>query len=261
MKRSGILLAGLLAALAGAGEAQAQGYAMPSQENWKLQGAYRWWQPDLQGTLQKNGLELDGSEIDLPGDLGLDEGQSYQITGALQFKPGVKLRGSYTKLSLDGDVAVDRLLRYEDVTFFRGTQLVSTIRGAFWTGDLEFDFSKGGWGYAGVLLGARYLDVDYVTVAPATSKRIQEQLQTVVPTIGLALRYYAGRISLSGEGAGMSIGKNGTAWELDGSARLHLSDRLSVMGGYRLYSVKTEKDVDLFELRESGFYFGAEISL
>jgi len=217
--------------------------------------------PDLEGTLQKSGELFEGSELDLPTDLGFDEGQSYQITGALQFKPAVKLRGSYTKLSLDGDVATDRLIRYDDVTFFRGTQLVSTIRGAFWTGDLEFDFAKGSWGYAGVLVGARYLDIDYVTVAPATSQRVQEQLQVPVPTLGLALRYYAGRLSLSGEGAGMSIGKDGTAWELDGSARLHLSDRLSVMGGYRLFSVKSEKDVDLLEFRESGFYFGAEISL
>lgn len=261
MKRSGILLAAVLAAAAGVGEARAQGYALPSQEAWKLQGAYRWWEPDLRGTIQKAGIEVEGTEIDLPGDLGFEEGQSFQITGALQFKPGVKLRGSYTKLSLDGDVEVERVLRYGDVTFFRGTQVVSTIRGEYWGGDLEFDFAKGSWGYAGVLLGARYLDADYVSVAPATSERVQEPFEVVVPTIGLAFRYYAGRMSLSGEGAGLTIGESGTAWELDGSARLHISDRLSLLGGYRLFSVKTEKDVDLFELRESGFYFGAELSL
>jgi hypothetical protein len=86
-------------------------------------------------------------------------------------------------------------------------------------------------------------------------------LRSPVPSLGAAARVYAGRLSLDGELSGLSIGSRGTVVEAQASARVHISDRLAVQGGYRMIKMKAEDGLDLGDVRLSGFTFGVELSL
>jgi hypothetical protein len=79
--------------------------------------------------------------------------------------------------------------------------------------------------------------------------------------VGIEGRGYAGRLSLEAELAGLSVGSLGRYYEFETSARFHISDRLAVQGGYRLFSIDTEEEPDVFKLKLSGWQFGLELSL
>jgi hypothetical protein len=57
------------------------------------------------------------------------------------------------------------------------------------------------------------------------------------------------------------VGSLGRYYEFETSARFHISDRLAVQGGYRLFSIDTEEEPDVFKLKMSGWQFGLELSL
>ena len=79
--------------------------------------------------------------------------------------------------------------------------------------------------------------------------------------IGVAGRAYAGRVSVEGEFAGLSVGSRGSFYEFETSARVHLSDRLAVLGGYRVLSLNAKDKLDLVKIRMGGWQFGLELSL
>ena len=59
----------------------------------------------------------------------------------------------------------------------------------------------------------------------------------------------------------MSAGSLGSFYEFETSARVHLSDRLAVQGGYRVLSLDAKDDPDLVKIRMGGWQFGLELSL
>src|SRR2546428_13875200 len=94
---------GALAEWGGSGGPSREG--LPSQERYRLRLEYREWRPDLTGTMVKASRDADGTVVDLNDDLALQKDRTFQARGEIQFKPGQKLRASYTKLNYHGDVA------------------------------------------------------------------------------------------------------------------------------------------------------------
>jgi hypothetical protein len=252
------LAAWLLLVLPGA--AGAQESLLPSAEQYRLRVEYREYRPSLTGIVQKGNGETPGTELDVMDDLGFVDERSYEIHGAIQFKLGHKLRVSYTRIDYDANVPeAPRTFIFGNTRFERFSNVISSASGALYTAEYEWDFVKGPRGYFGVLVGAKALDMDYAIVSGPD--REASTLRAPVPAIGAAGRFYAGRLSLDGEMSGLSIGSLGSTFEAQTSARVQISDRLAVQGGYRLVKLKGEKDLDMGDMRLSGFTFGLELSL
>lgn len=234
---------------------------LPSQERYGLRLEYREFRPDLTGTMVKGSRDSAGTIIDLNNDLALEKDRTFELRGAIQFKPGQKIRGSYTRVNYHGDAKASRNFIFGETRFFRNDRVVTTMKGGYYSADLEWDFVKGPNGFLGALLGARMLDVDRVLVSPVDFQREQDTLRHPQPVIGVVGRGYAGRLSFEGEFAGLSFGNRGSVYELDGSAHLHLSDRLAVQGGYRKLSAKPKDGADTVDFRMGGWHFGIELSL
>jgi hypothetical protein len=242
--------------------ARAQDSPLPSAEHYRLRVEYREYRPSLTGVVQKGNGETAGSEVDLEDDLGFTDQRSFEVHGAIQFRPGHKLRLSYTMLDYDANVPeAIRSFTFGDTRFERLSNVLTSAKGALYTAEYEWDFFKGSRGYLGVLLGAKAIDMDWVMVSPP-SEREADTLRGVVPSIGAAGRVYAGRFSLDGEmSSGLGIATSGSAFEAQTSIRLNLSDRFAVQGGYRLVKMKGEQGLDMGDMRLGGFTFGAELSL
>ena len=245
--------------LAAARGALAQG--LPPAEVYKLRLEYREFRPSLTGEVQKGFSGVPGTLLDLESDLGLGNKRTFAIRGTLKLAAGHKLRGSYTPFSYRGDVIAGRTFKFDDSTFERFTRVVTDLKGAYYTGEYEWDFIRGSTGYLGLLVGAKVVDTDDLIVGPNEGIREQETIRGPIPVVGASGRVYTGRLSFEGELSGLSIGKRGFLFELDTGARLHISDRLSVGGGYRLVSSRGEEDLKFFRLRLRGWQFGLEISL
>jgi hypothetical protein len=247
-----------LGALSGASFSAAQS-SLPSAEQYTVRVEYRRWHANLEGAFRQGLL---GTTIDPVADLGVpaDE-KTREIHGALQVAAGHKLRVGYIKLGYAGDTVVDRTLVYSGTVFPINTRVVTSLKGGYWSAGYEFDFLERDTGYLGVVLGGRLLDVDSILVAPDAG--IQEAVSTksVAPTLSLAGRVYASKISLGGEIGGLYLGDRGYLLDADASARLHFSDRAALQVGYRYIKARGELDAeDFLEVKLSGLTYGIEVS-
>jgi hypothetical protein len=244
-----------------AGALAQNGESLPSQERYHLRLEYREYRPNLTGTMTKTTRDVEGTAVDFVDDLALEKDRSFQGRGAIQFGPGRKFRGSYTKVDYAGDVAASRSFTFGGNRFLRDNRIVTTMKGAYYSADLEWDFVRGPGGFLGGIVGARMLDIDRVLVSPADGARVADTLRQPQPVIGIIGRGYAGKMSVEGEFAGLSFGSRGSVYEFDGSARFHISDRLAFEGGYRKITAKPQDGSDVLEFRMSGWHFGLELSL
>lgn len=233
----------------------------PGPESYVVRVEYREFRPGLTGLIQKGSGDVAGTLIDVNEDLGIQDKRTFEVRGAIQFRRGHKLRVSFTRLDYTANVAEARKsFTFDDTRFDRFSNVITNLKGAFYTAEYEWDFLKSERGYLGVLLGAKAVDLDWLIVSPP-SRRETDTLRAPVPTLGAAARFYAGRVSLEGELSGLSIGARGTVVEAQTSARLHISDRLAVQAGYRLLKLKAEEGLDMGDVRLAGFLFGLELSL
>jgi hypothetical protein len=251
-----------LIALSMAGAASAQDSSnLPPAEKYGLRLQYREFRPALTGEVQKGSSDKDGTVVDVMDDLGIADKRTFDVRGAVQFKKGWKLRGSYTPLDYKGDTEVNSSFTYGETRYARFDRVVTTVKGAYYSADLEWDFLKGPRGFLGAVVGAKLFDVDAALVDVSVNSRELDTLTTPIPVIGMATRLYAGRVSVEGELAGLSVGSRGSALEAEGSVRVHVSDRLAAMGGYRYLSLDGKAGRDQVKLKLSGWQFGLELSL
>lgn len=242
------------------GAALAQELAPPEQYHLRLE--YSRWSPALDSEFQNGSGERPGTLIDARDDLGVEDKKTFEARGAIQLKPGHKIRVGYTRLDYDGDVQhARRPFLYENTFYRKDSRIVSSLKGAYYAADYEFDLLKGRWGHLGGLVGAKVFDVDTVIVAPAEGKRDTSTQRAPIPVVGASMRFYVGRLSLGGEVSGLSLGKRGHLYEAGASGRFHFTERLAVGGGYRRLELRGEDEPDLIRLRLGGAHFGIEMSL
>jgi hypothetical protein len=235
----------------------------PPQEQYAFRAEYREFRPELNGEAQKSSGGLEGTLLDLQRDLGLgvENERTFEVRATIQFKRGHKIRGSYTPLDYEGDLPARAEFNYGNTTFQRLDRIVTSLKGGYYSGSYEWDLFKGPRGYLGALVGVKVFDLDAVVLAPDQGLRETDTLRAPVPVLGAVGRVYAGRVSLEGEFSGLSIGSKGSLYEFETSARVHLSDRLAIQGGYRRLSVNAQDGDDEGNIKLGGWQFGLEISL
>lgn len=248
----------VLAALPGPATAQDE---TPPPERYGLRLEYREYRPSLTGDLQFGANGEEGTLIDVVDDLGIEDKRTFDARATLKIKTGHKLRGAYMPIDYDGDHEAPRNFTFKDTTYFRDDRVVTSIKGWLISGDYQWEFYRGPRGFVGALIGARLFDVDAVLVEVEEGGREQESTRTPIPVIGIAGRGYAGRLSFEGEVSGLSAGSLGSYYEFETSARIHISDRLAVQGGYRVISLTGKDEPDELKLRMGGWQFGLELSL
>jgi hypothetical protein len=251
----------LALALAGWPALAAAQSEMPPAENFGLRVEYREFRPTFTGDVRKSTGTQTGTLVDVVSDLAIQDERTFEVKGAIQFRRGHRLRGSYTPLKYAGDAQVRRDFRYGDTEFERFDNVRSSIKGAYYSAAYEWDFIKGPHGYLGGLVGAKLFDVDSVLVNVTKTQRESDTVRAPIPILGATTRLYYGRLSLEGEFSGLSIGERGALWEFDTSLRVHLSDRLAAQGGYRSLSLRAQEGNDEGDLHIKGWTFGLEISL
>jgi len=246
------------AVLSLAGRASGQEELAPA-ENYRVRFEYVRWFPSVSGEVQKSPGEV--NRVDIEDDLGVSSSDVNEFRGAFRLGGRHKFRGAYNNLDYDGDVVLSSAFIFDGTFFRRDSRTVTSLKGSLWGGDYEFDALKGGWGYLGLLIGARFLDVDAVIVQPDEARRETGTLRAPIPVLGVSGRAYAGRLSVSGEVSGLTIGSRGTYYDVEGFARYHFTERLAVGGGYRFFSVRGEDDPEFIHLQQSGARFSVELSL
>lgn len=234
---------------------------LPPPERYTVRVEYREWRPKLSSEIQYGAGGVVGTLLDVERDLGLTDERTYELHGSLQFKPGHRLRFSWTPLDYDGDVIVARSFTFSGTTYSVSSRVVTRLSGDLFAGGYEWDFLKNEKGYLGAFVGGQAFSGDAAIEAPGLNVGEQRDVTAFEPLLGLGGRLYAGRFSLEGELSGLVAGRYGYSYEVSGSARFHISDRVAAQGGYRLVRINAKDEPDRLQLRLGGWTFGLELSL
>jgi hypothetical protein len=251
-------VAGLI--LGAASTAQAQFSDIADGEQYKILGEYRFWAPTLGAQIEKDPTGGVGTLIDVPGDLGVPNHSTFQLRGILQLGQGHKIRVSYSRIDYDGDTKIDRQLRFGGTVYTINSHVVTSVKSDYYTAEYEWDAFKGQSGYFGFLIGAKGLNATTVLLDEDRGDRKQEAVHVPVPVLGVAGRYYAGKLSLFGEFSGLTIGSRGHVYELDLGVHAEVVRHIGASLAYRRITVHGEQpDEGLLDFKLGGVNVGADV--
>ena len=256
--RTGPMAALALVFIAGSASAQDPD-TRPAAERYALRLHWSTYAPDLTGDTRKGTADADF--IDFNDDLGFQDKRTFDARGIIQFRRGKKLRLSYTPLDYQGDQDAPKTFTYGDTRYERFTRVRSSAKGGYYSADIQWDFMQRPWGFLGLIVGAKGIDVDVNVVDVADNVREVDTYRVPIPVVGIAGRAYSRRFSVEGEISGLSAGARGHMYDGNATARFHLSDRLAVQAGYRLLRLTGKDNNDELNLRLAGWQFGVELSL
>jgi hypothetical protein len=114
--------------LGAASSASAQFSDVADGEHYKIRAEARVWSPSLAGLIQKNPDGGEGTLIDVPADLGVEDHRMFQLRGILQLGQGHKIRASYTRIDYDGDKRIERQIRFGGTVYTVQTRVVTSVR-------------------------------------------------------------------------------------------------------------------------------------
>lgn len=231
----------------------------PPAERYALRLQYRTYMPTFTGDARK-GTD-DENFVDFNDDLGFQDERTFDARGIIQFRRGKKLRFSYTPLDYSGDQNAPKTFTYGSTRYERFTRVRSSVKGAYYSADIQWDVVQRPWGFLGLIVGAKAIDVDTSVVDVADNVREVDTFRVPIPVVGVTGRAYSQRFSIEGEISGLSVGKSGHMYDADGAVRFHVSDRLALSAGYRLLRINGKDANDEVNLRMGGWQFGLELSL
>lgn len=253
------VLAGLAVLLPVAVRAQSGG--QHPNEAYHVRVQYGFFSSQLEGTASKGVLDLPGTGFDVKQDLAMNDDRTWYASGTIRIGAKWKLRGGYVALDYNGTSELAARIRFGETIFGKGETVSSSIKGGYWSGDLEWDFVTTSTAYLGMMGGARAPDVDTVLVSPDFGKREQATYRPVSPVLGLGGRVYAGRLSLEGFASTFARVSGRKMTDVEIAARLHFSPRLCVSGGYRYLRFTAENDPNLADFKVKGWIYGVELGL
>lgn len=232
----------------------------PAPEDFTVRIEVRRWSPSLDAEIQASSDRNIGTLIDVVNDLDVGDKSTFELRATLKLGKSHKVRGSYTPLDYDGDTRIEQQIRFEDTLYPRLARLVTSLKGGYYTGEYEWAFKSGKYGYFSALFGVKVFDVDALLVGPEQGEREQNTLRLPIPVVGIAGRAYLGeRVSLTGEISGMSIGERANVVEVETGARVHVTDWVALGVSYRLLSLNAVDANDQLHFRIGGATFGAEV--
>ena len=256
--RTGLAAVLALALLGGTASAQDPDIR-PAAERYSLRLHYNTYAPELTGDTRKGSADSDF--IDFNDDLGFQDARTFDARAIIQFRRGRKLRVSYTPLDYQGDQDAPKTFTYGDTRYERFTRVRSSVKGGYYSADIQWDLVQRPWGFLGLIVGAKAIDVDANVVDVADNVREVDTYRIPIPVAGVAARAYSQKFSLEGEITGLTIGDRGHMYDANATVRFHVSDRLGLQAGYRLLRLTGKDNNDELNLRLRGWQFGVELSL
>jgi hypothetical protein len=260
----GLVLAG---SVAGAGVAAAQ-YRPPARpavgEDYHIEAAYGWWSAEPTLVISSESLGITGDDIDLIGDLGIEQQKVGKFDLVLRPAEKHRFRFGYLPVTYEADTTVRRTFVFNGQRYNVGLPVQTTASFKTYRFGYDYDFLYFKRGFVGVLLDLKYTDVNVELNSP-----IGSEFTTAVapiPTIGFVARGYAApNLALGAEMSFFRVPKSlrdtfdGHYYDFDFYGTVNFNRYVGAQMGFKSIDVFYALDEDEGTLKFSGLYFGGVI--
>ena len=233
-------------------------------ENYRVEfGAYLW-NPTPDMVIQSEEFGIIGTRIDLVEDLQLEKSRFGQIKATV--RPGTKhkLRFEYTPINYEQPSGtLRRNIVFNGITYPLALPVDTTFKWNAYRFAYEFDFLYRDRGFLGLVLEAKYTDVEATLTNVLDSEFVRARAP--IPAIGLIGRVYvAPNISITGEFGGIKIPRIDEEYEakyfdFDLYGSVNFTDNFGAQLGFRSFDVFYKFEDDEGELNLKGLYFGGVV--
>jgi hypothetical protein len=222
------------------------------------------WKPSPTLMVSSEQFGLIGTEIDAVNDLGFQAARFREFRVVLRPAKKHKFRLDYIPISFNGDTTLRRDITYNGLLYRANLPVQSSLEWKAYHFGYEYDFLYRDRWFVGLLLQAKYTDVNVAINSPAIEPQ-HNQVAAPIPALGGIVRVYPmSNVSITGELTGFklptSVDKQG---RYDGKfldfnlyGTVNFSNNFGAQVGYRSIDVmyKVEQDTGDFTLK--GLYFG-----
>ena len=224
------------------------------------------WSPTPTVLITSESLGIIGSQIDFVEDFDIENETFRQLKVVLRPGRKHKLRFEYTPIRYSNeDARLSRTIVFNGQRFDVSLPVDTSLKWNAMRFGYEWDFIYRDRGFLGLLLEAKYTDVE-AEIANVFVGREFVSARAPIPAIGLIGRVYpVPNVSITGEFSGFrlpeSIDENyaGRYYDFDLYGTLNFSDNFGVQGGYRSLTVFYRVDEDEGDLKMKGLYFGGVV--
>jgi len=259
---TGLCLAVLLSAAAASAQVpQYNTNTRATGETWHVEFGFNVWEPPPDIVVSSKALGIIGSEIRADTDLGMTKEWQTGLTITLRPAKKHKFRFAYAPISYSAETILTRTVIFNGQAFLIGVPVNSSIKWAGYRFGYEYDFLYHDRWFVGLILDAKYSDVEVTLTEPLTTEFVK--VKAPIPTIGGIVRVYpVANVSITGEftafklptSNGVLKGYDGKWYDLDIYGTLNFTDHVGAQGGYHSVAVSFRKDQDFGDLVLKGFY-------
>jgi hypothetical protein len=226
------------------------------------------WGPTPDIVISSESLGILGNDVDFVNDLGIQKTTFKQLKLVLRPAMKHKFRFEYTPITYTAEKTLDTTFVFNGQRYSVGLPVTSEVKWRAYRFGYEWDFVYRDRGFVGVLLEAKYTDINATLSATFAGVSDVEytHARAPIPAIGIIGRAYpAPNISITGEFSGFKLRDpetttdkySGKYYDLDIYGTVNFSDHLGAQLGYRSFDVRYKVESDHGAMKLKGVYFGA----
>lgn len=228
-------------------------------ESYRIEGAIGIWFPTADIIVASEGLGIAGDQIDFKNDLGIADQHFPEFQVTLRATRRNKFRFQYIPIKYDASSTLNKTIVFNGIAYRIGLPVNSELDWKAYRFTYEYDVYSVDRGFAGIVLDAKYTDVQVTLASPIDTEFAHARAP--IPAIGgIGRVYVVPNISITGELTGIKIpgsqSYQGHYVDFDLYGTLNITNNVGVQAGYRSFDLGYVVKQDSGSLTLKGLWIG-----
>jgi hypothetical protein len=237
----------------------------PKGEPYHIEFGFNAWNPEPNITIESESLGIPGTDINAKADLGIARTWTYGLDLVLRPAKKHKFRFNYIPQKYDADTTLTGEIIFNGISFPISTRVGTHLQWNTYRFGYEYDFVSRAWGFVGMILEAKYTDVNFELSSPIIGTEFV-RAKAPIPAIGGIGRANIGRyVSVTGEFTAFklpdSVSEDYRAhyYEWDIYGMINFTNNLGAKVGFRSHDLSYEAKEDRGSAQLRGMYVGGVV--
>ena len=236
----------------------------PVGEPYWIEFGFNLWNPEPNIVIASESLGILGTDINVKADLGVEQKSTYELRLVLRPAKKHKFRFNYIPMKYDADTTLTGDIIFNGIKFPVSTTVGTLLEWDTYRIGYEWDFlSKPRW-YVGVLLEAKFTDINFELNSPIGTEFVRARAP--IPAIGVVGRgWVTSYVSITGEFSAFKLpdeidtdyGGHYYEWDIYGT--VNFTRYLGAQVGWRSHDLAYVAKNDRGDADLKGFYFGGVV--